>query len=68
MVRRKLFDYFHFKVEFFATKDGGEIELPKLSREAQRRPALIEIDEELDAQGAPEICETDVSCQRLELC
>ena len=40
----KSFDDFHFEVQFLATKDGRQIELPKFSREAQGRPALIQID------------------------
>ena len=44
-----LFNYLELKVEFFASKDRREIELPKLSREAKRWPSLIEIHDKLEA-------------------
>src|SRR5215218_7084363 len=44
-----LFDNFELKVELFPAKDCREVELPKFSGEAHRRPALIEIDYKLES-------------------
>ena len=63
----KLFDYFHFKVQFFATTDRGQVELPKLPGEAQRREALVEVDYKFQSQRTPEIRETDVRRHRFQL-
>lgn len=63
-----LLHHFKFEMEFLAAKDHRQVELPKLAREAKRWPSLIEIHNELKAQCAPQICKTDVSRDRLELC
>src|SRR5215213_1935514 len=65
-VRLFLFHDFEFEVEFFAAKDRRQVELPKLSRETKRRPALVEINNELDAQRSPEIRQTHVRPYRFE--
>ena len=57
---------FKLKVEFLTSADRRQIELPKLSREPKRRPALIHVHDKLDPQRAPEIRETHVRRQRLE--
>ena len=62
------FHNLEFKIEFLAAKDRREIELPKFSREAKRRPALIEIHQQLEAERAPEIGQTHVSGDWLEFC
>ena len=63
----KLLHNFEFEVEFLTTQNTREVELPKLSREPPRRPALIEIDNKLDAQRTPEIGEAHVRRQRFQL-
>ena len=60
-----LFD-FEFERELFAATDRAEIELPKFPREAKLWPALIQIDEELQANHAPDIRERNVGAYRLE--
>lgn len=59
---RVLWGFFdlELEVELFAAEDRRQIEFPKLAREAQTWPALIEIDDELHSQCAPEICEAHV--------
>jgi hypothetical protein len=42
----RLFDDFELERQFFATKNRRQIELPKLSCEAQRGKTLIEINNE----------------------
>ena len=66
-VLRARFHDFQFEIQFLTTKDARQIELPKLSREAKRWPTLIEVHEELESQRAPQICETDVSLNGLQL-
>ena len=66
--RSVLLNYLELEIEFLASKDSRKIELPKLSREAKRRPSLVKIHDQLKAQRAPQICETHVSFDRLELC
>src|SRR4051812_45655986 len=61
-----LFHDFKFEIEFFPAADRRQIELPKLSREAKGRPALVEINNELQAQRAPDICQTHVRPYRSE--
>ena len=56
-----------FEVEFLAPKDGRKVELPEFSREAQRRPTLIKIDDELQPHSSPEIRQTYMSDERFEL-
>lgn len=58
---------FQFEVQFLAPTDGREIKLPELSGEAKRGPALVEIDEKLEPHRPPEICQTHVSRDRLQL-
>ena len=66
-VRFALLHDFELEVELFAAEDCRQIEFPKLSREAEGRPALIEVDYELESQRAPQICEAHVRLQWLEL-
>ena len=61
-----LLHHFKLKVEFLAAKDHREIELPKLARETKPRPALIEIDDKLQTDRAPEIRKADASDDRPE--
>lgn len=49
-----------FKVQLLAATNHGEIELPELAREAKRRPMLVKIGNELEADRAPQIGETHV--------
>ena len=42
-------DDFEFEGKFLTAKDRGQVKLPKLSREAKRRPALIKVDQKLDS-------------------
>lgn len=53
-------------MQLFTAQEVAQIELPKLSRKPQRRPALIEIDDELDTKRAPKIRERHVSTNRFE--
>ena len=55
------------KLKLFTTDQCAQIELPKLSGEAERGPPLIEIDDELKSYGSPKIRERDVSPNRLQL-
>src|SRR5690348_12465197 len=43
----RLLHHFELKIQFLATADHRQIELPKLAREPKRRPALIEVHNEL---------------------
>src|SRR5437870_5056730 len=60
------FQDFELKTKFFAATDRAEIELPKLSRESELRPALIEVDEQLQTNHAPNIRQRNISANRLE--
>jgi len=53
-------------MQFFTTKNIGEIELPKLSCETEGRPALVQVNQELDSQHAPEIGERNVCPDRFQ--
>jgi len=55
------------EVKLFASHDCREVELPELPRKPKRGPALVKIDDELDAESAPEIRQADVSFQRPKL-
>ena len=66
--KRLLLHNLKLEIEFLATKDGRQIELPKLSREAKRLPSLIQVDYELEAKSAPEIRKTDVRSNRRKFC
>ena len=55
---------FQLEAEFFASNRVAQIELPKLAREAERRPTLIEIDDEFQPQRAPEIRQRNISADR----
>ena len=66
LLRRLLHD-FELEIQFLATKDCRQIKLPELSREAEGGPTLIEINQKLHAQRAPEIRETNVRGQRFQL-
>ena len=48
-----LFHDLELEVEFLAAEDGREVELPEFSREAQRRPALIQVNYKFQSQRAP---------------
>ena len=61
-----LFDDFKFEVEFFPAADRRQVELPKLSREAEGRPPFVEINNELQAQCTPEICQAHVRAYGFE--
>lgn len=58
---------FEFEVEFLAPADGRQVKLPKFPGEAKRRPALIQVDEKLQPHRPPEIRQTHVSRDRLQL-
>lgn len=49
------------KTKFLAAKNVGEVELPKLSREAHRGPMLVKVGDEFHSEKAPELGETYVS-------
>ncbi len=53
-------------MKFFTAANVAEVKLPKLAREAKRRPVLVEICNEFETEGAPEICESHISAQRLQ--
>ena len=55
-----------FELQLFAAIDRAEIELPKFPCEAKPWPALIEIDEEFQANHAPDIRERNVRSYWLE--
>jgi len=55
-----------FELQLFAATDRAQIELPEFPGEAKLWPALIEIDEEFQANHAPDIRERNVSAYRLE--
>ena len=63
----RVLDDFELELQLFTTQHTAEIELPELPREAKGWPALIEIYDHLDAQGAPKICQRDVDTNRPEL-
>src|SRR5947209_2058237 len=63
----RVLNYLEFKLKLFTTADAGEVKLPELTGETQRRPPLIEIGNELESDGSPKIGQTDVSPNRLEL-
>ena len=65
-LRESLLHNLKLEVKFFTSEDRREIELPKLSSEAERRPTLIEIHQKLYADSAPEIRETHARRQRFE--
>lgn len=50
-------------LQLLATANAGQVKLPKLSREAERRPALVQVHQELEAQDAPEISQRHVSVE-----
>lgn len=60
------FDSFEVEVKFLTAKNAAQIELPKLARKAQRRPALIEVGDELETQGTPEVSEGHVGANRFQ--
>jgi hypothetical protein len=60
--------YLKLKTKFLATKNIGEVELPKLSREAQCRPMPIKVGNEFKSEKAPEVRETYVSTHRPKFC
>ena len=60
----RLFHDFKLEIELFPPTDHREIELPKLPRKTERRPALIEVHDKLNAECPPEICQTDVRGDR----
>jgi len=53
-------DGFKLEVELLAAADRGEIELPELAREAERRPVLVQVNNELEAERPPKIGKTHV--------
>src|SRR5438094_306352 len=59
-------DNFKLELQFFAAADRAEVELPKLSRESKLRPALIEINDQLQTNRAPNVRERNVSANWLE--
>ena len=62
-----VFYYLKLKSEFLAATYAAQIELPKLSREAKRRPALIDVHKELETDNPPEVCQTHVNTERSQL-
>jgi hypothetical protein len=59
------FNDLELEVQFLAAKNVGEIKLPKLACESKRRPALIQIRDELKADGTPQVRQADVDANRL---
>src|SRR6266853_1521839 len=57
---------FKFEVKLLAPADRREIELPEFSREAKRRPVLVQVSNELQAKHSPKIGETHVRVDWLE--
>src|SRR5687768_1597601 len=62
-----LLDHFKLEVEFLPAKDHRQIELPKLSRETKRRPALIQIHHKLQTERTPQVRQADARCKRSQL-
>ena len=54
------------KAKLFAATDSAEIKLPELSRESELRPTLIQIDEQLQTNHAPNVRQRNVSANRLQ--
>jgi len=63
---RRSFHYFKLEMKLLTSEQGGQVKLPKLSREPQRGPALIQICDPLDAKATPEISEGRIGASRLE--
>ena len=61
---RYSFDDLKFEVKLLTSKDIAQIKFPKLSREAQRLPVLIQISDEFKTQGTPEVSECHVCANR----
>ena len=57
----RLFDDGELEGQLLAATDHAEIELPELSRESQLRPALVDVDQQLQTEGAPDIRQRDIS-------
>ena len=57
---------FELKSEFFSAKHTAQVELPEPSREPKGEPTLVQIHQELQADGAPKIRQRDVRAQRLQ--
>ena len=62
-----LLQHFKFKVQLLSAHHGVQIEIPELASEAKRRPTLIQIDDKLQTQSAPEIRQRNVSPNRFQL-
>jgi hypothetical protein len=46
-------DDFKLEIKLLAAKDEAQVLLPELSGEAQRTPALIQVNKELKPDGSP---------------
>jgi hypothetical protein len=58
---------FKFKLQFLAAKDVGQVKLPELTGKAKDRPTLIEINDEFQTDGSPEIRERHVGTNGFQL-
>jgi hypothetical protein len=58
---------FKFESQFFAAKDSAEIKLPEFASEPHARPALIEIDQQFQTEGPPEVGQRYVREDRFQL-
>ena len=65
-IRSTILKNFKFKLQLLTAEDVAEVELPELARESEAGPALIQIDDELQTQGSPQVCQRNVSADRLQ--
>ncbi len=54
------FHNFKLKMKFFTATDVAQVKLPELTREAKRRPLLIQISDQLQPYRPPEVSQADI--------
>lgn len=58
---------FKLKAQLFAAKDSAEIKLPEFASEPHAGPAPIEIDQQLQTEGPPEVGQRYIGEDRFQL-